>query len=280
MGLFDFFRRKNESIASSIAYGTGRRIAGRPAEDLFNSALWSCVVNLSRLYATLPWHAYRIDLNGNRNKEENTILAELLKKPNTYMTSYDFRFCMGFNFEMHGEAPAIIQRSRAGLPIALWPVSPHSLVASEENGLLYYTLAVNGERYSASDVLLIRNTPVGYGAGSVLDPIYYAKNDIELAQKCKDMQAEYYAGASIIGNNISVPSSFDKEKKDELKKMFDSARGFRNYVTDERIKITPIQVQNADIAKLSFFRAIDDPGLVADTGKGFQCVVFTVAGVG
>ena len=251
MGLFDFFRKKTESIASSIAYGTGRRIAGRPAEDLFNSALWSCVINLSRLYATLPWHPYKINSNGNRTIEKGSILSELLKKPNAYMTSYDFRFCMGFNFEMHGEAPAIIQRSRTGLPIALWPVSPHSLVASEENGILYYTLAVNGERYSASDVLLIRNTPVGYGSGAVLDPIYFAHSDVELAQKCKDMQAEYYEGASIVGNNISVPASFDKEKKDELKKMFDAARGFRNYVMDERIKITPIQVQNADIAKLS-----------------------------
>ena len=249
--MIDFFRKKTESIASSIAYGTGRRIAGRPAEDLFNSALWSCVVNLARLYATLPWHPYRIDSKGNRVIEKDTILAELLKKPNAYMTSYDFRFCMGFNFEMHGEAPAIIQRSRAGLPIALWPVSPHSLVASEENGILYYTLAVNGQRYSSSEVLLIRNTPVGYGAGAVLDPIYFAHSDVELAQKCKDMQAEYYEGASIVGNNISVPPQFSKEQRDEVKKMFDSARGFRNYVTDERIKINPIQVQNADIAKLS-----------------------------
>ena len=251
MGLFDFFKRKTESIISSIAYGTGRRVAGRPAEDLFNSALWSCVINLSRLYATLPWHPYKIDSNGNRTIEKGSILAEVLKKPNAYMTSYDFRFCMGFNFEMHGEAPAIIQRSRAGLPIALWPVSPHSLVASEENGILYYTLAVNGERYSATDVLLIRNTPVGYGSGAVLDPIYFAHSDVELAQKCKDMQAEYYEGASIVGNNISVPSQFSKEQRDELKKMFDAARGFRNYVMDDRIKITPIQVQNADIAKLS-----------------------------
>ncbi len=234
-----------------VAYGSGRRVAGRPQEELFNSALWSCVINLSRLYATLPWHAFRIDARGNRSIEQDTALSQVLKKPNAYMTSYDFRFCMGFNFEMHGEAPALIQRSRAGLPIALWPLSPHSIVASEENGMLYYTLAVTGERYAASDILLVRNTPVGYGAGSVLDPIYFARSDIELAQKCKDMQAEYYEGASIVGNNIAVPSSFNKEQKDEIKKMFDGAHGFRNYIMDERIKISPIQVQNADIAKLS-----------------------------
>lgn len=250
MSFIDFFRRKTESMASAIAYGAGRRVVG-PQGELFNSALWSCVINLSRLYATLPWHAFKIDSNGNRTPEEKTILAELLKKPNAYMTSYDFRFCMGYNFEMHGEAPAIIQRSRAGYPIALWPVSPSSLVASEENGVLYYTLAVTGKRYPAADVLILKNTPIGYGAGAVLNPIYFAKSDIELAQKCKDMQAEYYEGASVIGNNITVPSSFTKEQKDEVKKMFDSARGFRNYVTDNRIEIKPIQVQNADIAKLS-----------------------------
>ncbi len=250
MGLIDFFKKKTESIASTIAYGSGRRITN-PPNDLYNSALWSCVVNLSRLYATLPWHAYKIDGNGNRSTEEKTILSELLKKPNAYMTSYDFRFVMGFNFEMRGEAVAIIRRSRAGFPIALWPVSPSSIVASADGDILKYTYALTGETFSASDILLLRNTPVGYGAGSVLDPMRYARNDIELAQKCKDMQAEYYDGASIVGNNISVPASFDKEKRDELKKMFDAARGFRNYVMDERVKITPIQVQNADIAKLS-----------------------------
>ena len=250
MGFLDFFKRKTESIASAIAYGSGRRIAN-PPDELFNSALWSCVVNLSRLYATLPWHAYRIDGKGNRTPEEKTVLSELLKKPNAYMTSYDFRFVMGFNFEMRGEAVAIIKRSRAGFPIALWPVSPSSIVVSADGDVLKYTYALTGEVYSASDILLLRNTPTGYGAGAVLNPMQYASNDIDLAQKCKDMQAEYYEGASIVGNNISVPASFDKEKKDELKKMFDAARGFRNYVMDERIKITPIQVQNADIAKLS-----------------------------
>ncbi len=244
-------KKKKESIEQSIAaYGSGRRVY-YPREDLQNSALWSCVVNLSRLYASMPWHAYKVMPNGDRKKEEGSVLAALLKKPNAYMTSYDFRFVMGFNFEMRGEAVAIIKRSRSGFPIALWPVSPSSIVAMYNGGSISYTLALTGETYDVSDVLIIKNTPIGYGAGAVLDPMRYAKDDIDLAQKCKDMQAEYYDGASVVGNNISVPSQFTKDQRDELKRMFDSARGFRNYVTDERIKINPIQVQNADIAKLS-----------------------------
>ena len=250
MGLVDFIRKRTESIASAIAYGSGKRVV-MPRNGLFNSALWSCVVNLARLYATLPWHAYRIDANGDRVPESGTILAELLKHPNAYMTDYDFRFVMGFNFEMRGESVAIIKRSRAGLPIALWPVSPSSIVASSDGNILKYTYALTGETYSAEDILILRNTPVGYGAGTVLDPMYFARNDIELADKCKAMQAEYYDGASVVGNTISVPQNWDDKTKDKLRQMFNENRGFRNYIIDERIKITPIQVQNADIAKLS-----------------------------
>ena len=92
-------KKKKESIEQSIAaYGSGRRVY-YPREDLQNSALWSCVVNLSRLYASMPWHAYKVMPNGDRKKEEGSVLAALLKKPNAYMTSYDFRFVMGFNFD-------------------------------------------------------------------------------------------------------------------------------------------------------------------------------------
>ena len=169
MGIMNFFKRKAESIQKILVLGSGRNLIFSSSE-LFNSALWSCVINLSRLYATLPWHAYSEDRRGNKHKESGTLLSELLKKPNPFMTDYEFRFVMGYNFEMHGEAPAIIQRSTTGRPIALYPVSPHSLVASWVEGRLYYTLALDGKRYPASDVLLIRNTPTASTAARDTSP--------------------------------------------------------------------------------------------------------------
>ena len=230
MGLFSGLKKLfSESVVSYIAYGSGRRIA-RPKEDLYNSALWSCVINLSRLYATLPWHSYKKASGGDRRQEGTSLLSELLRKPNPYMTDYEFRFVMGYNFEMHGEAPALIQRSRTGLPIALWPISPHTLVATEDAGKLYYVFAPTGERYRKEDILLLRNTPIGYGAGAVLEPIYFATSDLELEEKCKDLQKEYYDGSTVIGNVIKVPHSLPDEVRDKVKAMFDSGRGFRNYV--------------------------------------------------
>ena len=251
MGLFSGLKKLfSESMVSYIAYGSGRRIA-RPKEDLYNSALWSCVINLSRLYATLPWHPYKKSSGGDRRQEGSSLLSELLRKPNPYMTDYEFRFVMGYNFEMHGEAPALIQRSRTGLPIALWPISPHTLVATEDAGKLYYVFAPTGERYRKEDILLLRNTPIGYGAGAVLEPIYFATSDLELEEKCKDLQKEYYDGSTVIGNVIKVPHSLPDEVRDKVKAMFDSGRGFRNYVISDSISVEPIQINNADITKLS-----------------------------
>lgn len=252
MGIMDLFRRKakaeQKGLPASIAYGTGRVVAG-VTDDLANSALWSCVINLSRLYATLPWHAYS-GTGNSRRQLTSGILPALLKKPNPFMTSYEFRFFMGFNFEMHGESVAIIQRARNGLPIALWPVSPGALVMSEENGRLYYTVAITGTRYPAEDILLVRNTPVGYGGGSVLSPVAYASDDIDLSDKCRKMQAEYYSSATVMGNIIHVPQGFTDAQKDKVREQFTNGR-YRNYVLDERVKLQPIQIQGADTSRLN-----------------------------
>lgn len=250
MGFFNFFRSKKEAVSDRVVGLSSRRVA-RTGEELANSALWSCVINLARLYATLPLHVYRVDSAGKRTKLESGILVELLRRPNAYMTSYEWRFVMGYNFEMHGEAIALIQRSSTGYPIALWPLSPHAIVGSWSDGQLRYTLAVDGSVYRPEDILILRNTPVGYGAGQVLDPIYYASSDIELEQKCKELQAEFYEGASVVGNLITVPQSFSDEVKDKLRKLFGSMKGYRSIVLDERVKVTPIQISQADITKLS-----------------------------
>lgn len=247
MGILDKFRKMTEKVSEALVHGSGRVVDTPPFSDLENSALWACVVNLSRLYATLPWAAW-----SKGEKEEDSALAALLRKPNAFMTDYDFRFCMGFNFEMHGEAVAIIERAGNGVPKALYPVSPHSLVSSwDADGTLKYTLALDGQVYHSRDVLLLRNTPIGYEAGSVLDPIAFAHDDIELEEQCQRLLREYYTGATIVGNIVSYPSSFTPEQVDNVRQQFRATSKYRTYVLDERIKMTPIQIVNADVSKLT-----------------------------
>ena len=252
MGFIGYMRnhlkRKEEGLMIQ-GYGSSFALNEIP-DSLSNSSFWSCVVNLSRLYATLPLHAYQIDSKGNSNKlDDSRLLPRLLTNPCPNLSAYQWRFIMGFNFEMHGVAMAIIERSRAGLPIQLYPISPASVVGHWRDGELYFMHATSATDYPASDILQIYNTPTGYG--TFLSPIDYAKSDLELEQKCKRMQVEYFSGGSVLGKIIKVPSVFNDEQIDAVKARFDSAKGYRNIVVNDRVSVEPIQIPTNDISRLT-----------------------------
>lgn len=245
MALFGKKRRK-ESAGDLTLLLRSRQTLVSGLGELGNSAFWSCVMQLAKLYATLPWAAYSKDGNGNR-KDASTAVRELLDRPNRWMTSYEFRFIMALNFELTGEAYAIMERTQRGVPASLLPVPTGSVVTRiGESGERIYS--VNGVNYTDDRILAIRHTPSGLT--SVLSPAAHASSDLDLERKCKQMQMEYFDGASVIGNLIKVPSSFTPEQKEQIKAGFDTTNGFRNIVTDNRVEITPIQVNSADVSKL------------------------------
>ena len=58
MGLF---KKRIKESASDVFLVRNRRSAITGLGELGNSALWACVMQLSKLYATLPWSAYSKD---------------------------------------------------------------------------------------------------------------------------------------------------------------------------------------------------------------------------
>ena len=252
MRLREFFKiqtKKKEEAFAIEGYGSALTLQTLP-DSLSNSNFWSCVVNLSRLYATLPLHAYQTEKNGSsKQMDDERLLSKLLSSPCPNMNAYQWRFIMGFNFEMHGLALAIIERSRSGLPIQLYPVSPSVMLGHWKDGELYFMHTTTGTDYPSKDVLQLYNTPTGYG--TVLSPLKYAKDDLELEQQCKRMQSEYYNGGSVIGKIIKVPANFNDEQMDKVKAKFDSAKGYRNIVVNERMSVDQIQIPTSDISKLT-----------------------------
>lgn len=243
MGLF---KKRIKESSSDLFLLRNRRHAITGLGELGNSAMWACVMQLAKLYATLPWSAYSKDSSGNR-RDASPVMRNLLASPNRWMTSYEFRFVMALNFELTGEAYAIVERTPRGVPAYMVPVPTGAVVARiNDNGDLIYS--IEGKIYTKDQILAIRNTPSG--VTSVLSPAQYAQSDIEFEGKCQAMQMEYFDGASVIGNLIKVPSNLTPEQKAQIKAGFDTTNGFRNIVIDNRVDVTPIQVNNADVGKL------------------------------
>lgn len=247
-----FFKRKKQAEAKPVTTSGLTGVNFRNSGDLGNSALWACVMLLARTYSTLPLHVYEYDRKHARQRvDEGRPLPALLEKPNQFMTHCDFFFIMGFNYELHGEAIAIIERSREGIPIALYPVSPSQVVARWKDDELCYTVAgASTKTYSASDILDIKATPSSYT--TVLDPISYASTDLELEEKCKAIQKEFFDGGTIMGRSISVPDRYTPDERAMVQAAFDSLRrtGTRNVVHSDSVKIESFSVQNGEIQRL------------------------------
>lgn len=253
MGLLDIFRRKpvvKEATDAGVALSdpTLADLFGKPYGALENSAFWSCVINLCRLYGTLPLHLY----NNGKTISRTSPLARLLKEPNPYMSAYQYKFVMGFNFEMYGIAYSIISYSSAGDPMALYPVAPNLMIPRWKEGKLYYSYAPTNEQIPAERVLVLNNTPVGYT--TVLSPSAYAEADVRMAKESQKLQTKYFANASQIGGILYVPDDAPKEVFDKAKALMASYEGgskaYSSMTLRTSFKYQPISLSESDTTKL------------------------------
>ena len=248
MGIFRRRKHEEATVRDLAMLLSGNTDVRGGAEALKNSSFWACVMLLARQEATLPIHAYAEDSNGVKSKlPKDHYLNMLLHHPHPGMTGYQFRFFMALNFELHGQACAILKRGKNGLVTGMYPVSPSQLVAVTTDGCTRYTLTPTHTTYDEEDILFIHNTPNGYT--SVLSPVAYAQDEIDLEDRCKTMQRDYFKGSSYVGNIIKTPK-LKPEARAELKAMFDSMKGFKNIVVEEGINVTPLQVAAGDVGRL------------------------------
>lgn len=226
---------------------------GGSESALENSAFWSCVTKLCRTFGSLPLHIY--ETNGNRREiMRNGAGARLLSDPCPYMTPYQWRFIMAFNYELYGVAYSVLKRSSMGDPIAAYPISPNAIHPIWKDGKLFYSIPATGEILPASDVLAIYNTPTGYA--SVLSPVEYASKDLSVASNAKALQDAYYKRGTTIGGTVTVPRGTPKEVKDAIKAMFAGEfsgmnGAYRVAVLEDIIKYEPIRLTEDDSKKMS-----------------------------
>ncbi len=212
-----------------------------------NSAFWSCVTLLSSYYATLPFVPH--EEGSYKAMGKSRLLYHLLESPNPYMGQYDFMYIMGLNFELYGKAYAVLEKKN-GFVIGMYPVSP-SLVAPRWVGgdIVYTVLGENGSaNYKRDDLLIITNTPSGYT--SVLSPLENSREGLELAEKAKAMQAEYYEGGSVLGRVIKVQDRLYDTQREQIKEMIDSSRNFRNLILPQSVEIDNLKTEGDNLAKL------------------------------
>ncbi len=255
MGIFGRFGRHRQTESTSISVGRTAALLGRheyPA--LADSSFWSCLTDIVRTFGTMPWKLYRNDLPVKKEiSDRNNPYRFLMTNPAPYLNGVEWRMIMSFNFELFGQAMAIIVRS-GGAIAALLPVSPNLLAPfwRKEKDLLWrYT--PTGQVFEDSDILRFTNVPTGYA--SVLDPSAYAKDVLEVARNEMALQAAYYKNGATVGGILTVPKGTSKAIKEELKAIIQgmysgTANAHKSMVLEDNMKYEPIHLETGDISKL------------------------------
>lgn len=255
MGFFDVFKfGKKEEKKVTMPIGAASRLRpvyGHGADCFKNSAFWSCVTLICSKIATLPLTPHIEKRDGSSTTmSRDRMLYNLLQAPNPYMGHHDFFSIMCLNYLLPGQAIAILERASNGIVVAMYPVSPSCVTTRWDNGEQLFTIAgLNGSKtYRREDLLIIRGVPVSYD--DTLSPLDYARDGIELSEKAKQLQSEYYDGGSVLGKFIKVPQSTYNNLREEIKEVFDNSRKYRNIVLPDNISVDPIKADGESISKL------------------------------
>jgi HK97 family phage portal protein len=173
------------------------------------SAVWSCVRLISNSIATLPSNFHVRDSNGDTTIAKNLSVNALIKNPNTYMTSFVFKFTMMICKLLHGNGYALIHRNSNGTAISLTPVHPLRVEVKVENGEVVYL--VDEYPISSADILHFKGITTDGLIG--LSTIKSEAQNLGLGLASQNELKNFYEKGSKIDGFVSYPNKFDGAAK-------------------------------------------------------------------
>jgi HK97 family phage portal protein len=232
---------------------SGKMVTERSSMQM--TAVYSCVRILAEAVAGLPFHLYRYNDSGGKEKALDHPLYFLLHdEPNPEMTAFAFRETLMGHLLLWGNAYAQIVRNGKGQVLGLYPLMPNKMrVDRDQNGRIYYVytrtqedskLGETGQVYlDAKDVLHIPG--LGFDGIIGYSPIAMAKNAVGMAIACEEYGAKFFANGASPGGVLEHPGIVkDPERvRESWNSVYQgSGNSHKIAVLEEGMKYTPIGI--------------------------------------
>lgn len=187
------------------------------------SAVWAAIRLISESCASLPLQAFRRGTLGTRDKaDDHDTYALLHDEPNGEMTPLVFRetvtaHCLGW-----GNGYMEIERSGAGRPIALWPLTPNRVVPDRtKSGKLYYIVR---KPSGGADTIPLENMlhipGLGFDGVMGYSVVTMARETIGLALASERFGASFYGNGTVPRGVLTTDKEMKKEAIDNLRETF------------------------------------------------------------
>jgi HK97 family phage portal protein len=212
------------------------------------SAVWACVRIKSNQLATLPFNFYQKDKKGDSYVSANLAAQRVMKRPNKYMSAFDFKFAMMSAKMLHGNGYARIVRDSNLNPIELYPLHPDRVEPKIENGVLVY-LIDRTQTLQAEDILHFKGLSLDGLVG--LSAIKSQAQNLGLALSSQNELKQFYEKGSKIDGFVSYPNKLGVEAKPKMEEAFTnkisgSSPTTKTPILDNGAKYVPVGVNPAE----------------------------------
>ena len=221
------------------------------------STVFACLRVLADGIAQVPLKVYREKADGSKELAKDHPAYRLLsRRPNDWMTSFEFRQVMMFHAVLLGNGCAYIGRIR-GVPRELIPLVPgsYTIEQARDYTLTYRLTGPNGLTtvLPREEVFHLRGPSWTGVAG--LDALQVAREAVGLAIATEETHAALHANGTQPGGVLSVKGSLDDAARARLKESWAQYQGglanrFKTAVLDMDSTWTPLGMKGVDAEHL------------------------------
>jgi len=264
-GLFSSIASGLETKATDISALTWERLFGEEAKvksgvavnvdsTLKVSTALAATRSLANGLSQIPLKVYREDEKGNKLPDKKHPVYNLLwRRPNDWMTSFEFRQLMMFHAVLKGNAYAYIGRGGVKKRVVeLIPLVGNVVPKQDADWTLKYDVTDRDgvtTTYAREEIMHLRGPSWNGFAG--MNAIHLAREAIGLAIATEETHARLHSNGAQPGGLISFKQSLGKPAKDRLKALAtENLSGLRNafktLVLDQEATWTPFTMKGVD----------------------------------
>jgi HK97 family phage portal protein len=236
-------------------YASNTGVPVTPFTALQSAAVYGCTKCIGEDIAGLPLQVRRRTPDGGWVIDLGHPLNALFRKPNRWMSSWQFWSYALTAYCLRGNSYIVIQRDRMGQPVELIPVTPDRVTVklSAVDGMPWYLVNARqigiGVWVPPEDMLHMKNMSVDGYLG--LSPIACAQDVVGLALAAQQHGAVLFRQGAQVAGVLKHPGRLGKEASDNLAESWrDTHAGvqnaFKTVILEEGMTFDKVAITNED----------------------------------
>jgi HK97 family phage portal protein len=223
------------------------------------SAVFACARVLADDIAKVPWRLYRETGKTKNLADKHPLYPVLSRRPNEWMTSFEFRETMMYHAVLAKGGFAWINRDRStGEVLELLPLLPNWVtVRQAPDFTITYAIAVPDGTYITlprSEIFHLRGP--SWNGYLAMESVRLAREAIGLSIAAEESQAKLHANGGRPGGILTTDQEVKKDAKDQLRaewaaKFGPGGQTFGTAVLDANFKYQQIAMSGVDVEHLA-----------------------------